>query len=272
MWKGSDSLSGFCVLAALVATPGMAAVLPASRSVAPNSPASAFATIINGGTTAAANCSIALPAGFPGTFTYQTTNEINARIGSPDVPVGIPAGGKQGFVFAITPTVDLDAVEVALIYACDNVAPAVSVPGLNRLTLSSSTTPTPDLISISATPSNDGIVTVTPNGGFAFFAGAAINIGAAGAITASVDDDGAGLPLTATICRTNPSNGQCVTPASPAAATTSTIATNETATYTIYVSATGAIPFDPARNRLVLRLVSADGVTRGSTSVAVRTP
>ncbi len=249
----------------------MAAVLPTSRSVATGTPATAFATIVNGGSVQANDCGLSLPPGFPGTFTFQTTNEINARVGEPDMPAGIPPGGRQGYVFGIVPTIDLDAVEVALAFTCSNTPPAVSVPGLNTLTLSAAPVATPDLIAISATPSNDGILNLPADGSYAPFAVAAVNIGAAGNVTATTDDGGAGLPLDISLCRTEPATGTCINPGEPGPASTSPFATNETGTFTVFLRATGPVSFDPANNRLIFRLQSADGVTRGSTSVAVRT-
>jgi len=42
-------------------------------------------------------------------------------------------------------------------------------------------------------------------------------------------------------------------------------------TCSIFVTATGTVPFDPANNRIVVKFRDAGGIVRGSTSVAVRT-
>jgi hypothetical protein len=77
------------------------------------------------------------------------------------------------------------------------------------------------------------------------------------------------MPLTAEICQTNPSNGQCME--TPAQAVTTTINQNENTTWTAFLQATGAIPEDAARNRVYFQFVDANGVVRGSTSTAVTT-
>jgi DNA-binding beta-propeller fold protein YncE len=79
------------------------------------------------------------------------------------------------------------------------------------------------------------------------------------------------LPLTVTLCRTDPVSGVCTTPSTPGISSTLTFATNDTATYSVFVLANGTVPFDPANNRLFMRFKTPDGVTRGATSVAART-
>jgi hypothetical protein len=92
-----------------------------------------------------------------------------------------------------------------------------------------------------------------------------------GQITATIDDAGANLSLVATLCQSNPTTAACVNPASPASSVAVSVNTNDVLTFTIFVTGTGQVPFDPANNRLFLRFKTPDGVTRGATSVAVRT-
>jgi hypothetical protein len=227
--------------------------------------------MINTGTTAVQGCSIA-PDGLPASgFAYQTTNAAtNAVIGSPNTPVNIAAGGSQSFVIALTPTAAIAPTNVAFDFSCTNVTPAPIVTGLNTLQLSASTTNTPDVIALVATLQNDGIVHVT-NGSPAtgVFAVATDNLGSADTITASTNTGAATLPLTISICQTNPATGVCLQTPSATAATT--IATGGTPTFALFVSASGTVPFDPANNRIVVRFTDSTSTVRGATSVAVET-
>lgn len=276
---GAGAATGNYVLNWALADPATtvtyASILPSARSVTTGTVATAFATIINAGSSTATACSLAAPPGFPAAFSYQITDANNVPTGTANTPKDIAAGASQSFVFAVTPLVDLNAVDLAVVFACTNTPTTVTVSGLNTLLLSASSTPSPDMVAIGATPTNDGILNIPGNGGTVAFAAAAIDIGAAGSITATVDDNGKGLALTSTLCQSDSTTAACVNPPAPGAAATLTVNTNDVVTFTIFVTGTGAgvgaVSFDPANNRLFLRLKTPDGVTRGATSVAVRT-
>jgi alpha-tubulin suppressor-like RCC1 family protein len=248
-----------------------ASVLPTARSITTNTVATAFATMINAGTTPATGCSLAAPPGFPAGFSYQATNASNVPVGTVNTPQTIAPGAAQGFVFSVTPLIDLNSSELAVVFDCANTPTTATVPGLNTLLLSSSSGPVPDLISLGSTPTGDGILTIPGNTGATAFGAAAINIGAAGTVTATIDDNGRGLALVARLCVSNPTTGACASPAVPAPSATFTLASNASATIAVFVTGTGPVAFDPANNRLFLRFKTADGVTRGASSVAVRT-
>jgi hypothetical protein len=248
-----------------------AAVLPYARSAVTGTPTTALATILNAGATTASGCSIAMPAGFPGAFMYQTTDAQNNLSGAPNTPVDIPPGAARTFMFAITPVAELIEAEFSAIFACANTPVTISLPGVNTFLLSASDQPTPDLAAVSVTPSQDGIVNIPGDTGTGFFVAAAINIGSLGTITATADDNGRALPLSLTICETNPATGACINPPAPTVSTTAAVPHNGAIYYTVFVQGAGNIAFEPASSRLFLRLRSADGVTRGATDVAVRT-
>ena len=247
-----------------------AAVLPYARSVQLGQAATAFGTIINDTGVDATNCLVKLPASpaLPASFSYQTTNASNKLVGTPNTPANIPAGGSQGFVFGITPNAAFAATDIPVVFDCANTLPAPSQVGLNTFLLSASSTPVPDMVAIGATPLGDGVLRIPGSNGVHAFGTAAVNIGGAGEVTATVDTGGVPLPLTLTVCQTNPTTGACLSP--PASTATSTLANKATATYAVLAQASGAIPFDPAGKRIFLRLSSGGGV-RGATSVAVTT-
>ncbi|HSF56803.1 MAG TPA: hypothetical protein VLD83_01905 [Candidatus Binatia bacterium] len=248
----------------------VSAVLPNSRSVLVDASAAAFATIINAGPGIAIECGIAPITTIPATFFYQATNPFtNQIIGTPNTPVSIAAGAAQSFVFAFTPTAPFAPTDVQLSIDCANSAPSSIITGLNTLLLSASATPVPDIVTLAATLNNDGIVNILRATGTGVFAAAIANVGVGGAITGSADTGAAALPVSISICETNPGTGACL--ASPASSVTTTINANATATFGIFVAGAGDVPFDPAANRIFVRFKDAGGVTRGSTSVAVRT-
>ena len=259
------SLAGATQDAALVA-----AVLPSSRSVQVGTPATAFATVINPGVGTAHGVGITLNTGVPATFTYQTTDPATNQVtGTPDTPVDIPPGKSQTFVVALTPTSPFAPTDVAFAFGGGN-APVLS--GIDTLLLSASTTPVSDIVALAATAGNTGIVNIPGANGNGAFAVATVNVGIGGDITVSADTGGATLPVIIFLCQTDSNTGQCVKPAAPSTSpVVATIGANATATFGIFVAGTGNIPFNAAANRIFVRFKDAAAVTRGSTSVAVRT-
>jgi hypothetical protein len=249
----------------------VAAVLPSSRSVQLGGvPATAFATIINAGQALATGCAISPFTSIPATLTFQTTDPATNQVtGSPSTPVDIPAGAAQSFIFALTPNSLIVPTDVQLSFECTNANPAPIHSGVNTLLFSVSATPTPDIMALVATLSDDGIVNIPGTNGTGIFAVATVNMGSGDTITVSADAGGAALPLNVFICQTDPKTSACLSP--PANSVTTMILTNETPTFGVFVAAQEDIFFFPEINRIFVRFKDSGGVTRGLTSVAVRT-
>ena len=251
----------------------VSAVLPTSRSVTVGTNATAFATIINGGTAPGTNCLLAPSTTLAATFFYQTTDAgTNGLVGTPNTPVGIAAGASQTFVFGFTPSAAFNPVDVQLRYGCSNANDAPVFTGINTLLLSASNTPVPDVVALGATLQNDGIVHIPGTSGTGFFTIASVNVGATGTLFVGVDTGGAVLPLQALICQTNPVTSVCTNPTAPTTDPVSVvIAANATPTFAVFVTGSQNIPLDAAGKRVFVRFRDGGDVTRGSTSVAVQT-
>jgi outer membrane protein assembly factor BamB len=254
-------------------TPLLASVLPDARSVALGNPATVFATMFNTGNSTLNGCQVALPASAPSglALTYQTTNPTtNLPIGQPNQPVSIAAGGGQSFVLAFDSSNALALSGQGLVFTCDGTTNAASIPGVDDLDLTFSSTPVADIVALSATESGNGIVQIPFSQGLAgAFAVASINVGISGGLTVSADLDGAALPITLLVCQTNPSNAQCLAP--PAPSVPIMIAAGATPTFSVFATASGSVPFAPAASRVFLRFTDSNGMQHGSTSVAVAT-
>ena len=260
----------------------LAAVLPASRSVKTGTAATAFATMINTSGTALTNCEIAQQSG-PNAqlaYTFQTTDPATNQItGTANAPVSIPGGGVQTFVFAFTPAAAFAPIDVQLSFQCAGSQPAPVVVGLDTLLLSAAATPVLDVVALSATAGNNGIVDVAGVGAAALaapaadgagaFAVATVNVGASGQVTAVPDTGGVVLPVSLAICQTDPGTGACI--GTPGASVAVQINSGETPTFAVFVSSQEAVAFDPAHNRIFVRFKDQAQVVRGATSVAVRT-
>jgi hypothetical protein len=88
----------------------------------------------------------------------------------------------------------------------------------------------------------------------------------------TADTGTASPPVALCLCETDPTSGNCINPSVPTNnPVTTTINANATPTFSVFVTATGDVPFDPTNNRVFVRFGDATGVARGATSVAVRT-
>ena len=242
-----------------------ASVLPASRSVF-NTTATAFATIINGGSVTATDCRLVPQTNTPTSFTYQTTNPAtNGLTGTANTPADIAPGSFQTFAFFFDPVAAFDPIDVVIAFDCANSAPAPITNGLNTLLLASGSGPVPDIIALAATIT-PGIVEIPGATGTGLFAVATLNAGVTGTITASATG-AAGVSVQ--ICETNPLTGACISTIGPTV--TTSIAANATPTFAFFVAGSGNVPFDPANNRVSVVFTDGGGVTRGATSVAIRT-
>jgi hypothetical protein len=265
---GRTTTLDLVVTAPTASTQLVAAVLPASRSVQVGVAATAFVAIINSGSASATGVGISLNTAIAAALTFQTTDPAtNALTGTLNAPVNIPAGGLQTYLIAITPSAAFAPTDVTFNFTGTNTTPVAPQTGLNTLLLSASMTPVPDIVAIAATL-DSGTVSA-PVGGTGAFAVATVNVGASAMVTATLDTGGATLPVSLSICETNPVTGVCL--AEPAGSVTTTINAMATPTFGIFVRADGPVPFDPALNRVFVRF-SSGGVIRGATSVAVRAP
>jgi hypothetical protein len=98
---------------------------------------------------------------------------------------------------------------------------------------------------------------------------ASANVGTTDTLTVSADTGDTTLPLSLFLCQTDPADGACL--AAPAATVTLTDAAGATPTFSVSVTASQPIGFDPAAARIFLRFKDSNGVSHGSTSVAVTT-
>jgi hypothetical protein len=292
---GTYSVTLQCLIGSCTDAPQVAlaaAVLPSSRSVQVGAAATAFATIINTGSataTAASSravaasgpdalgCGIVQLTGVPTRLSFQATDPATNRpIGSPNMPVNILFGRSQSFVISLTPDAAFCPTDVQFGFTCSN-GTTSSIVGLNTLLVTASATPVPDIIALAATTGNDGIVRLSGPNGFTTgaFAVATANVGASGTITAFAAASNGDLPISLALCQTDAA-GSCLS--APTPTVTTQISANATPTFAIFVTASGVIPFDPASTRIFVRFsedvtcgTPGGTVTRGSTSVAVRT-
>jgi hypothetical protein len=158
---------------------------------------------------------------------------------------------------------------VAFTFTCANAPnPAASTLGVDTLNLSGSTTPVPDVVALAAS-GDPGYVDIPGATGTGVFAVATVNLGIDATITAAANTGAANLPVSLTVCQTNPTSGACL--ATPASSVATDIQPNATPTFGVFVTGSAAVANLPGVNRVFVTFTDGNGVLRGETSVAVRT-
>ncbi len=253
-----------------------AAVLPQSRSVQVGQSATAFAIVLNTTNGNLTNCGIALGTSIPSAFSFFQTSPANAITSARNAKANIPANGSQNFLFELVPQSAIAPTDLSFAFTCDGIPAAPVSPGVNTFLFSASTTPVPDILSIGAVLSNDGITNmpgINVAGALGLMSVAAVNLGADQPVTAEVALSNASIPAAVTICETNTATGACLSPPTTTSLTTRVARANAGAisAYSVFVNATGAINFDPANVRVIVRFKDQTGAIRGATSSALRT-
>ena len=81
---------------------------------------------------------------------------------------------------------------------------------MNTLLLSADTRQPADVIALAATPTQDGVLRLPGTSQARAFAVASVNLGIAAVVTVTVDWGDITLPVSLTICQTNPTTGACL--------------------------------------------------------------
>jgi hypothetical protein len=222
-----------------------------------------------------------LALGWSSTAAAQTFNELdlpaagsepNGIVTGPDGNLWFTRELRQPEVVAATPSAPFAPTDLRLGFACNDANAAPIISGVDTLLTSASANPVADMVALAAPPTNNGIVSIPGANGVAAFSVATVNVGASATITATANTGSATLPVTALLCESNPSTGQCLPPCeSFCPSVTRTIDANETPTFSIFVFGSGQVPFLPGINRIFVQFADANGAVRGSTSVAVQT-
>ena len=242
-----------------------ASVLPLSRSVVVGDSASAFATILNDGDEEAIACSFSPRGVVDAQFSFRRTDPLtNAAVGELNPSVNLAAKSAQSFVFLLTPNSPLDE-QIELQFICANRPAASSIAGINTFRLQGSSTPTADVIAISATETGGGIVDLAS--GIGAFALGSFNVGADETMIVRPRSD---TDVILNICQTDTATGLCINPTVPAPFTEVFVANGATPSFGVFVSERSNVAFDPANNRVIVEFFDGNGTVRGGTSVAVR--
>jgi hypothetical protein len=259
----------------------VAAVLPGARSGYLGGPdLTVFLSVVSSAAGPVQTCSVRAPDGAPATLSYRRIDAAGSPVDPLDPVFDLGAGETADFVMALSPTAEtgVDGYVFFPIVECEN-GLLDPIEGVNSTVISIDQTPPPDMLSVVATQSNDGVVRIPRPGGLGLMTAAALNIGAGdrsaglAGVTATVrpDTGDAVLPITLTICEIG-LDAVCLAPPAPEVETL--FQADEAHFFAVYARSDGVsgIPFDPANARIYLRFLDRANYVRSVTSAAVAAP
>lgn len=260
----------------------VAATLPGARSGYVGGPTlTAFLSVVSRASTPAQSCRVSAPGDAPFTLTYRALDEDGNAVNPANPLFDIEAGGTISFVLGMDPTVQTGAngYEYLPMVQCGN-ANLDPIVGVNSVLLNIGAAPVPDVLSIMATQSSDGVIRIPGPGRVGIATASAVNIGAGDGsagpnqvtLTVSVDTGAVALPVELDVCQIDAITAACITPRGDSA--TTLMDQNVGAFFAVFArdTSTGGIPFDPANSRIFLRFFDGNGVLRSSTSAAITAP
>ncbi len=223
-------------------------------------------------------------------ITYQgctvrpfSTQDLSYRVFETDPSTNVMVGGEitsfsltplmtKTFVVLLTPTAEFSVTDIQMIYDCGNSARPESLDGLNRVRLTATSTPTPDIVSV-ATTNTPGVAELTYAPGQLYqlatgmFVVSAYNLGAdadAANFGMSADLD----RLSATVCVLD-GMSQCVE--EPTDTVSFMIGADETVQFGVFVEYQGFPVSDAFRSaRLTGNFTDGDNNLIGQSSVATQ--
>lgn len=247
-----------------------ASVLPGHRATQVGRTVTAFASIINAGDQMANACSLVPLRPTLGRWGFTPTDSAtNEPDGESNELRDIEAGATQSYVFEFTPAAVM-AEEIAIWFDCENTDAVQVLDGLNTFGITANVDPTVDMVALSATATNDGILRIPGAGGAGAFALASVNVGVAGPISARVEITDSAAAVVG-LCETDANTGACLGGSAPQSEVLLNVDADATPTFSVFAQASEDIVLDPARNRVFVRFYDALGAVVGSSSVAITT-
>jgi hypothetical protein len=105
--------------------------------------------------------------------------------------------------------------------------------------------------------------------GTAYLTVSVFNSGGTAAATVSANTGSTSLPLSLTVCQTNPLTGSCLPTSSPTASININLLSNTVSTFTVIATESSPIQLIPGTNRINVQITDTSGKVIGSTGVDV---